>query len=389
MAYSRCNRRGKSRADKISGGILLTLLLSATAPQVLAGKLEVAGFMENATYYRESRDLSKFRNTAQVEFGKDISGAFKTSNLTFNATFRATYDGVYDLNDDEWGNSAGGSIMLENGNGVFGPPRVPHGGGLKFAVDGVPTGFPPTLGFPDSTDFTPFFGFPESPNTLAGLPGVISRPNPNSGLEKLGAHLSNEKGGIAFGVPVRGCDKDRRGCKPLQDYMDLDKNEMAWSDFNDRWDWIREFYVAGNYDLANGSQIGFKVGKQQIVWGRTDLFRVLDVLNPVDYSRNNIYDELEDTRIPMWMAETEYRWGAIGAFDDLNLSFVWNFDKFRPSNLGQAGQPYQILDAGSFFRGFANCWENGCTVSNFPVPGPEGGVTGACPIRSLVSSWKV
>jgi hypothetical protein len=24
------------------------------------------------------------------------------------------------------------------------------------------------------------------------------------------------------------------------------------------------------------------------VWGRTDLFRVLDVLNPVDYSRNNI-----------------------------------------------------------------------------------------------------
>jgi hypothetical protein len=159
--------------------------------------------------------------------------------------------------------------------------------------------------------------------------------------------------------------------------MDLDKNEMAWSDFNDRWDWIREFYVAGNYDLANGSQIGFKVGKQQIVWGRTDLFRVLDVLNPVDYSRNNIYDELEDIRIPMWMAETEYRWGAIGAFDDLNLSFVWNFDKFRPSNLGQAGQPYQILDAGSFFRGFANCWENGCTVSNFPVPDPvNGGVAG-------------
>ncbi len=74
----------------------------------------------------------------------------------------------------------------------------------------------------------------------------------------------------------------------------------------------------------------------------------------------------------MWMAELEYRWGATDFFDDVNLSFIWNFDKFRPNNLGQAGQPYQILDAGSFFRGMANCWENGCTVSNFPVPGPPG-----------------
>ena len=53
-------------------------------------------------------------------------------------------------------------------------------------------------------------------------------------------------------------------------------------------------------DLNLGS-LWLRIGKQQIVWGRTDLFRVLDVLNPVDYSRNNIYDELEDIRIPMWM----------------------------------------------------------------------------------------
>ncbi|MCP4042700.1 MAG: DUF1302 domain-containing protein, partial [Gammaproteobacteria bacterium] len=50
---------------------------------------------------------------------------------------------------------------------------------------------------------------------------------------------------------------------------------------------------------------------------------------------------------------------------DLNLSLVWNFDKFRPHNLGQGGTPNQILDVGSFFRGMNNCWENGCTVSNF------------------------
>ncbi|MCB1678889.1 MAG: DUF1302 domain-containing protein [Halioglobus sp.] len=373
MAYSRYNSKRGAATAALSGGALLALALCAGAPQVLASDMDVAGFVENATYYRESRGISKSRNTAQVEFGKDISGAFKTSRMTFNATLRATYDAVYELNDGEWGENAGGPITLANG--TFGG-RVPHGGGLKFAVGGVPTGLPPTLGFPPSTDFTPFFGGPASPNAMFGLPNVVSMSNPNEGLEMLGGHLSSENGGIAFGVPVRPCDIDRRGCKPLEDYMDLDESEMAWSDFNDRWDFIREFYLSGSFDLANDDQVGFKVGKQQIIWGRTDLFRVLDVINPVDYSRNNIYDELEDIRIPMWMAELEYRWGATEFFGDINLSFVWNFDKFRPSNLGQAGQPYQILDAGSFFRGMANCWENGCTVSNFPVPAPGGGLAG-------------
>src|SRR3990167_1535360 len=102
-----------------------------------------------------------------------------------------------------------------------------------------------------------------------------------------------------------------------------------------------------------------------VIWGRTDLFRVLDVINPVDYSRNNIYDELEDIRIPMWIAKADWRMGAGELFDDLNLSFVWNFDKFRPHNLGQCGGPNSILDAACFFRGMNNLWENGGTVANF------------------------
>jgi len=374
MAYFSFEEVRNSSAGRMAVCTLLAALLLAGTPfSVLASGDDVAGFVENATYFRDDRGLSKFRNTAQVEMAKDLATAFENSSLSLNATFRVTYDGVYDLNDDEWGDKAGGPIMLENG--TFGPP-VPHGGGLSFARNGMPTGLPPTLGFPPSTDFTPFFGGPASPNSFWGLPNVISLPNPNEGLEVLSGHLNPPPGGVYFGVPVRPCDVDPRGCTALDGYMDGTKHDLAWSDFNDRWDWIRELYVTGARNLSNGHVFGYKIGKQQIVWGRTDLFRVLDVLNPVDYSRNNIYDELEDIRIPMWMAEFEYRWGATETFDDINLSFVWNFDKFRPSNLGQAGQPYQILDVGSFFRGFANCWENGCTVSNFPVPGPQGGVAG-------------
>ena len=178
MPYSVEKKGGESRADSMVVCMALAVLVALSSFQVLADDMEVAGFVENATYNRESYGISKFRNTAQAEFAKDISGAFNTSSLRFNATLRVTYDGVYDLNDDQWGNKAGGSIMLENG--TFGPP-VPYGGGAKFAVNGVPTGFPPTLGFPPSTDFTPFFGSPQSPNAMFGLPNVDSLNNPNEG----------------------------------------------------------------------------------------------------------------------------------------------------------------------------------------------------------------
>ena len=108
-----------------------------------------------------------------------------------------------------------------------------------------------------------------------------------------------------------------------------------------------------------------------MVWGRTDLFRVLDVINPVDFSRHNIYDELEDIRIPMGILTAEYRAGATAMFEDLNFQFLWKWEKFRPSKLGQAGTPYEIIDAGSLFRGLNLCWELGCTASNF-APGPGG-----------------
>lgn len=300
------------------------------------GSTEVNGFIENATYHRKDVGLSKFRNTIQIEASKQIGEAGIFSNVSLNGTFRGTYDAVYDLNDDEYGNRAGGAIDLESvGPGIETPwGQSPVGAGFLIPGPGFPTGF----------------GF----DTVA---------NPNEGLEVLGARLHKTDGGVTLGVPVRPCDKDSRGC--LKDYMDADLSELRHPEFNDRLDFIREAYLNADINIEGGRILNLKVGKQQIVWGRTDLFRVLDVLNPVDYSRHNIYDELEDIRIPMWMAQLEYRMGATNTFDDLNFSMVWNFDKFRPSNLGQGGSPYAILDAGSFFRGMKNCWDNGCTVSNF------------------------
>jgi len=296
---------------------------------------KVSGYVENDTYnrYTNDRGLSKVRNTLQLEYSKELGSVGIFSEIEFNTTLRATYDGVYDLNSDEWGNHAGGSITMEQAGGPspigpIPPAQVPFGNGIVLPY-----------GDYDKTK------------------------NPNQGLENLGQYLHSPDGGLDIAVPVRPCDKDSRGC--LDGYMDADLNELRFPEFNDRQDWLREFYVDATVPLADGKELGLKLGRQQIIWGRTDLFRVLDIINPVDFSRNNIYDELEDIRIPMWMLETELRTGPGKIFDDLNFSIVWNFDKFRPDNLGQGGTPNQILDAGSFFRGMKNLWDNGGTVGNF------------------------
>jgi hypothetical protein len=67
----------------------------------------------------------------------------------------------------------------------------------------------------------------------------------------------------------------------------------------------------------------------------------------------------------MWIAQAEYRMGASEMMQDRNFQIVWNFDKLRPNNLGQCGTANVILDAGCFFRGMANLWDNGGTVANF------------------------
>ena len=294
---------------------------------------------ENHTAHREHAGLSKFRNTLQAEFDKKAGDGW-----TLHGILRGSWDGVYRMNSDEYGKKAGGSIELQSTTPA-GTVTVPYGGGLgKTAVDGL---------------------------GLTNNAFVDSYPNsPNEGLRVLGDRWHKIDGGVAFAVPVRPCDVDSRGCRDFGGYGDKKLSELEAPEFNDRLDFVRELYAKKTFALGDGKDLFVKVGKQQVVWGRTDLFRVLDVINPVDFSRNNIYDELSDIRIPMWIAQAEYRMGASESMQDRNLQFVWNFDKFRPNNLGQCGTPNVILDAGCFFRGMANLWDNGGTVANFANVAP-------------------
>jgi|LauGreDrversion4_2_1035121.scaffolds.fasta_scaffold125965_1 hypothetical protein len=382
--------------------IALAAVMSVTSASAFAQNLPDLGvtsgdpwqadlYYENHTAGREGAGLSKFRNTLQSEMSKNLNDGWR-----FRGILRATYDGVYDLNDKEYGKNAGGAVNMGSslGPALGMPATTPYGEGAVNAISAIMLGLPPTNTFYNTaggpTSFTVPAGatLPDPNNVGQTIPhpligqtfpvNAYRANNTNTGLQVLGAGWHNANGagtGLTFAVPVRPCDVDSRGCRDFGGYGNKKTSELAMPDFNDRLDFIREAYVTKTFGMDEGKSTFLKVGKQQVVWGRTDLFRVLDVINPVDYSRNNIYDELQDIRIPMWIAQAEYRMGGSETMQDRNLSVVWNFDRFRPNNLGQGGTPNSILDAGNFFRAMSNCWDNGCTVGNFGVAGANGGLS--------------
>lgn len=355
----------KLRFNKIAWtAVIACFILSwMTVQPASAADAEYRGFIENVTFVRQHGiGLTKARTTLQLEFSKAFKPTGLFSEFSIHGTFRGSYDAVYDLNDDEYGKNSGGPLSFPA------PGNPDFFGVLVNGPGGGPIPFPPST--------TPEFAGLFPPPFLTGaipLPGVpggtISGPaNPNDGLRFLGDDLHNfERGGIVLAYPTRPCNIDSRGC--IKGYMDADEDELRFPEFNDDLDFIRELYLDATIPFSNGHELGFRIGRQQVVWGRTDLFRVLDVINPVDFSRNNIFDELEDIRIPLGIVNLEYRLGATGGFDDLNFQTIWKFEDFRPHILGQGGQPFAVLGAGNFFRAMNNCWENGCTVWNFPATG--------------------
>ncbi|MCH7908777.1 MAG: hypothetical protein IIB38_04085 [Candidatus Hydrogenedentes bacterium] len=76
------------------------------------------------------------------------------------------------------------------------------------------------------------------------------------------------------------------------------------------------------------------IGKQQVVWGKADGLKVLDVINPQDF-REFILDDFEDSRIPLWTVNVEIPIG------DLTLQLLWIPDQTY-HNLAGPGAAYEI-----------------------------------------------
>ena len=98
---------------------------------------------------------------------------------------------------------------------------------------------------------------------------------------------------------------------------------------------LREFYAEVEY-----KDTFMRVGRQQIVWGKTDAFRLQDKINPLDLGYHNVFPDLEERRIPIWSLDLIHSFGNVGPLEDVSLEFAWVWDRFIPDQFGQCGEPY-------------------------------------------------
>jgi hypothetical protein len=79
---------------------------------------------------------------------------------------------------------------------------------------------------------------------------------------------------------------------------------------------LRELYL----DLTPYQWLSFRIGRQQVAWGETGQYRLLDVVNPVDNTWHfGALESFEDQRIPLWMWLTAIDFASI----DATLELLW------------------------------------------------------------------
>ncbi len=134
--------------------------------------------------------------------------------------------------------------------------------------------------------------------------------------------------------------------------VNVPQSNLRWERDDSNLDYypLREAYLDFRWNFLGPNLL--RLGKQQIVWGKADFFRLQDIVNPVDFAQHFFIEPFEDTRIPQLSAWFQHRFGDILGLEDVAGNFIWNFDQFIPVGLGQGGQPWAV-NFGDQIRAFA------------------------------------
>jgi hypothetical protein len=90
-----------------------------------------------------------------------------------------------------------------------------------------------------------------------------------------------------------------------------------------------------------------RIGRQNLSWGETDVFRLLDQINPLDASFGGFLVPLDERRVPLDMLRTVYGLGSQGPFSELDLEgFVALDDKI--ADFVPAGSPWATPNPAGF-----------------------------------------
>jgi hypothetical protein len=126
------------------------------------------------------------------------------------------------------------------------------------------------------------------------------------------------------------------GPEAFQDVAERDHENI--DDFKQAYD-LWECYA----DLSRENAF-LRIGRQNLSWGETDIFRLLDNINPLDNTFGFVFEDLDDRRIPLWMLRGSYNFGKMGPVRSFGIESFWvpgNWDA-RVAPLAPGGTPYAV-----------------------------------------------
>jgi len=124
------------------------------------------------------------------------------------------------------------------------------------------------------------------------------------------------------------------GPQAFRDVQEMDEDNI---------DKFKQSYEFWEYyaDLSRGP-LFFRVGRQNLSWGETDIFRLLDNINPLDNTFGGPFEDLDDRRIPLLMIRGSYNLGTVGPVSSITLESFWvpGFWEARVGPWAPWGTPY-------------------------------------------------
>jgi hypothetical protein len=178
-------------------------------------------------------------------------------------------------------------------------------------------------------------------NPITGLAGALAlplrpapnRPHTNTNIDKAvaqGTWLPNYR----LAELIRNGKFDNSDQSFRQAELEWNRGASQQDDLG-----IKELY----FDIEMfDSRLWLRIGKQNIVWGKTELFRTTDQFNPRDLALASL-PSLEESRIALWALRAVWSFYNVGPLEDVRLEVAMNYDQFEPNDLGTCGEPYTAL----------------------------------------------
>jgi hypothetical protein len=104
--------------------------------------------------------------------------------------------------------------------------------------------------------------------------------------------------------------------------------------------WNLRLYEA--YVNLTKGPLFLRIGRQNLSWGETDGFRLLDQINPLDNTFGGFLTSLDERRIPLDMIRAQWNFGTVGPIFDLTLEGFYSIDNVTSATTTLQGSFWSV-----------------------------------------------